>query len=184
MPKLRHPATKQKRNRTPASEPPIPALDSAATAPLFEWTITLDGLVDKPTIFPLEQFNALPQVTELNDFPEITPLSRYDYQWTGVAFTTLCDLVQPKPEAKFVSFTSTDGCSTNVPLARCLGDDVLVATQFAGEPIARDHGGPIRVIIPTLYACKAARAVKCITFLAEDRSGNCVELDCRGKHRE
>ena len=88
-----------------------------------------------------------------------------------MAFTTLFELVQPKPGAKFVYFTSYDGYSTNVPLELCLDDDVLVATKFGGEPVTREHGGPARIIIPKLYAWKGAKFVKTLSFLAEDRLG-------------
>ena len=113
----------------------------------------------------------MPQVTDLSDFHCVTTWSKYDCQWTGVAFTTLFEIVQPKPEARFVYFTGYDGYSTNVPLENCLDDDVLVATQFAGEPVSVEHGGPARIIIPKLYAWKGAKFVKGITFLAEDRLG-------------
>ena len=91
--------------------------------------------------------------------------------WGGVAFTTLYELARPKPEARFVYFTGYDGYSTNVPLAACLDDDVLIATRFEGSPVPREHGGPARVIIPKLYAWKGSKFVKGITFLAEDKLG-------------
>jgi len=160
---------------------PVLDLGVQPDIPLTEWTLTLDGLVEKPTVFSWEQFNALPQVTDLSDFHCVTSWSKYDCQWTGVAFTTLFELVQPKPEAKFVYFTSYDGYSTNVPLDRCLDDDVLVATRFGGEPVSREHGGPARIIIPKLYAWKGAKFVKTISFLAEDRLGF---WEVRGYHNE
>ena len=88
------------------------------------------------------------------------PWSKYDCRWAGVAFFTLVDLVRPKPEARFVYFTSYDGYSTNTALENCLDDDVLVATQFDGKPITKEHGGPARVIIPKLYAWKGAKFVR------------------------
>jgi DMSO/TMAO reductase YedYZ molybdopterin-dependent catalytic subunit len=150
---------------------PVLDLGVQPDIPLTEWTLTVDGLVENPLVFSWERFNALPQVTDLSDFHCVTSWSKYDCQWTGVAFTTLFELVQPKPEAKFVYFTSYDGYSTNVALDRCLDDDVLVATKFGGEPVSREHGGPARIIIPKLYAWKGAKFVKSITFLAEDRLG-------------
>ena len=101
----------------------------------------------------------------------VTQWSKYDCRWGGVAFTTLYELAQPKPEAKFVYFTGYDGYSTNVALAACLDDDVLVATSFDGAPISLEHGGHARVIIPKLYAWKGSKFVSGITFLAEDKLG-------------
>jgi len=138
---------------------------------LSEWKLTLGGLVENPTALSWDDFNALPQVDDVSDFHCVTTWSKYDCRWGGVAFTTLYELVQPSPDAKYVYFTSYDGYSTNVPLAHCLDDDVLIATRFDNAPLAREHGGPARVIIPKLYAWKGAKFVSGITFLAEDKLG-------------
>jgi DMSO/TMAO reductase YedYZ molybdopterin-dependent catalytic subunit len=150
---------------------PVLDLGVQPEVPLAEWSLTLDGLVEKPITLNWAQFNALPQVTDVSDFHCVTTWSKYDCTWGGVAFTTLFELAQPKPEARFVYFTSYDGYSTNVPLEHCLDDDVLIATRFDNAPVSREHGGPARVIIPKLYAWKGAKFVKTITFLAEDRLG-------------
>jgi DMSO/TMAO reductase YedYZ molybdopterin-dependent catalytic subunit len=136
-----------------------------------DWKLAIDGLVDRPTVLSWSDLAALPQVEDVSDFHCVTTWSRYDCRWGGVAFTTLYELVQPRPEAQFVYFTSYDGYSTNAPLAACLDDDVLIATSFDGAPVTREHGGPARVIIPKLYAWKGAKFVSGITFLAEDKLG-------------
>jgi len=150
---------------------PVLDLGVQPEIPLSEWRIKIDGLAEKPTALSWDQFNALPQVEDVSDFHCVTTWSKYDCRWSGVAFTTLYELVLPKPEARFVYFTSFDGYSTNVALEQCLDDDVLVATRFDGGPLPREHGGPARVIIPKLYAWKGAKFVNGITFLAEDKLG-------------
>jgi DMSO/TMAO reductase YedYZ molybdopterin-dependent catalytic subunit len=150
---------------------PVLDLGVQPDIPLTEWRLKINGLVEKPRELTWEQFNALPQVDDVSDFHCVTTWSKYDCRWSGVAFTTLYELVQPKPEAQFVYFTSYDDYSTNVALEKCLDDDVLVATRFEGQPISREHGGPARVIIPKLYAWKGAKFVREITFLAEDKLG-------------
>lgn len=150
---------------------PVLDLGVQPDIPLAEWRLKIDGVVDRPTELTWEQFHGLPQVEDTSDFHCVTTWSKYDCRWGGVAFTTLYELVQPKPEARFVYFTSYDGYSTNVALEPCLDDDVLVATSFEGRRMPREHGGPARVIIPKLYAWKGAKFVNGITFLAEDKLG-------------
>lgn len=150
---------------------PVLDLGVQPEIPLSEWKLTLAGAVERPTTLTWDQLKALPQVEDVSDFHCVTTWSKYDCRWGGVAFTTLYELVQPKPAAQFVYFTSYDGYSTNVSLARCLDDDVLLATDFDGAPISREHGGPARVIIPKLYAWKGAKFVNGITFLEEDKLG-------------
>ncbi len=150
---------------------PVLDLGVQPDIPTTEWKLALNGLVEKPATLSWADFSALPQVEDVSDFHCVTTWSRYECRWGGVAFTTLYELVQPQPEAQFVYFTGFDGYSTNVSLAQCLDDDVLVATRFDGAPLAREHGGPARVIIPKLYAWKGAKFVNAITFLAEDKRG-------------
>lgn len=150
---------------------PVLDLGVQPEVPLDQWALTLDGLVENPRRFSWQDFNALPQVEDVSDFHCVTTWSKYDCHWSGVSFPTLFELAQPKPEAKFVYFTSYDGYSTNVPLEQCLDDDVLVATRFESQPLPREHGGPARVIIPKLYAWKGAKFVKTISFLDRDKLG-------------
>jgi DMSO/TMAO reductase YedYZ molybdopterin-dependent catalytic subunit len=150
---------------------PVLDLGVQPEIPLAQWTLTLDGLVARPAVLDWAAFNALPQVEDTSDFHCVTTWSKYDCRWGGVAFTTLYELVQPKPEARFVYFTGYDGYSTNIALEKCLDDDVLVATSFEGQPVAREHGGPARVILPKLYAWKGSKFVRGLTFLAHDKPG-------------
>lgn len=150
---------------------PILDLGVQPEVPVSEWKLSVGGRVAHPFALSWQEFNALPQVEDVSDFHCVTSWSRYDCRWSGVAFTTLFEKAQPAAEAQFVYFTGFDGYSTNVPLAACLDDDVLVATHFDGAPLTREHGGPARIIIPKLYAWKGAKFVSSITFLAEDKPG-------------
>lgn len=150
---------------------PVLDLGIQPDVPLDEWTLAIGGEVEKPTTLSWPEFKALPQVEDVSDFHCVTTWSKFDCRWSGVAFTTLCELVQLKPTARFVYLTSYDGYSTNVSLEACLDDDVLVATQFEGKPVPRAHGGPARMIVPKLYAWKGAKFIKSIHFLAHDRPG-------------
>ena len=150
---------------------PVLDLGVQPSIPLPEWRLKVDGLVAKPATLSWDALQALPQVEDVSDFHCVTTWSKYDCRWGGVAFTTLYELVQSDPAAQFVYFTGYDGYSTNVSLAQCLDDDVLVATRFEGAPVTREHGGPARIIIPKLYAWKGAKFVSGITFLAADKLG-------------
>ena len=136
---------------------------------LADWRLEIGGLVENPKTFTWEEFNALAQFEDVSDFHCVTTWSKFDCRWRGVAFFTLAEIVKPKPEVRHVLFSSYDGYTTNVRIEDALDDDALVATQFDGKPIPRDHGGPARVIIPKLYAWKGAKFVRAIQFLAKDQ---------------
>ncbi len=150
---------------------PVLDLGIQPEVPLDQWTLKVGGLVENPVTLGWDRLNALEQFEDTSDFHCVTTWSKYDCRWTGVAFFTLADLVKVRPEARFVYFTGYDGYSTNVALEHCLDDDVLVATKFDGHPVAKEHGGPARVIIPKLYAWKGAKFVRAIEFRAEDKLG-------------
>jgi DMSO/TMAO reductase YedYZ molybdopterin-dependent catalytic subunit len=138
---------------------------------LKDWRLEIGGLVENPKTFTWEEFNALPQFEDVSDFHCVTTWSKFDCRWRGVAFFTLAEIVKPKSEVRHVLFSSYDGYTTNVRIEDALDDDALVATQFDGKPITRDHGGPARVIIPKLYGWKGAKFVRAIDFVAEDKPG-------------
>ncbi len=138
---------------------------------LGEWRLEVGGEVAAPRTFTWEEFSGLEQFEDVSDFHCVTTWSKFDCRWRGVAFFTLVELVRPNPGVEHVIFTSYDGYTTNVRLADCLDDDVLIATQFDGKPVTREHGGPARVIIPKLYAWKGAKFVRQIEFAAEDKLG-------------
>jgi DMSO/TMAO reductase YedYZ molybdopterin-dependent catalytic subunit len=138
---------------------------------LEKWRLDVGGLIEHPKTFGWEEFSALPRFEDVSDFHCVTTWSKFDCRWSGVAFFTLAEIVKPKPEVKHVLFTSSDGYSTNVRIEDCMDDDVLIAAQFDGQAIPREHGGPARIVIPKLYAWKGAKFVRSIEFASEDRLG-------------
>lgn len=150
---------------------PVLDLGIRPEIPLATWSLKIGGHVENPMTLNWEQFLALPQFKDVSDFHCVTTWSMYDMEFEGVAFFTLADLVKPRASAKFVFFKSYDGYSTNNPLAACLDDDVMIAHKWRGEPLAKEHGGPARVILPKRYAWKGAKFIREITFLDRDILG-------------
>lgn len=151
-----------------------PILDAHGTPDidLANWKFEIEGLVERPQAWSLDEFLALPATKVYADFHCVTRWSRLDNVWSGVATRELAKLVGIKPEAKFVLALAHDyGWTTNVPIEYFLAEDALVAWSHDGEPIPPEHGGPARLIIPQLYAWKSAKWIKGLSFLAEDRAG-------------
>jgi DMSO/TMAO reductase YedYZ molybdopterin-dependent catalytic subunit len=139
--------------------------------PLDQWTLAVSGLVEHPLTWTWDQFLAQPQTELVTDFHCVTTWSTFDNAWKGVLFRHVMQAARPKPEAKFVYFTSYDNYSTNLPLEACDDDDVLLIHRWNGKPLPREHGGPVRMHVPKRYAWKGAKWVKEIIFSAEDRPG-------------
>jgi DMSO/TMAO reductase YedYZ molybdopterin-dependent catalytic subunit len=135
------------------------------------WRLDVGGLVGNPVSWNWAEFARQLQVDFVSDIHCVTAWSRFDNRWRGVSTRHLLDLVKPKPEAKFVVQHSYDGYTTNVPLSYFADDDVLLAHEWEGKPISREHGGPVRLVLPKLYFWKSAKWLTKLEFAAEDKAG-------------
>lgn len=150
---------------------PVLDLGIQPMLPPTRWRLDVDGLVDNPVSWTWDAFAALPRVTVTSDIHCVTAWSRFDNRWEGVSTRHLLDLVRPKPEARFVIQHSFDGYTTNVALDDFAGEDVLLAERWEGEPISREHGGPVRLVLPKLYFWKSAKWLRRLEFSATDKPG-------------
>lgn len=150
---------------------PVLDLGVHPNIPLDRWRLRLQGACHHPTTLDWTAFLALEQVEDTSDFHCVTGWSRMDIPWRGVRFATLAALAEPHDDARFVLCHSADGYLTNLPLAEALKDDVLLVHGADGGPLPIEHGGPVRMITPQLYAWKGAKWIDRIEFLVEDRRG-------------
>lgn len=136
------------------------------------WSLKVHGLVDSSMELNLDQFKALPRVKVFSDFHCVTTWSRLGNLWEGVSSTEILNRVGVQASAKYVILTGHDNeWTTNLSLKEFRAIDVLFADTHDGEEIDDDHGGPVRLVVPRLYAWKSAKWVKSIEFVAEDQAG-------------
>jgi DMSO/TMAO reductase YedYZ molybdopterin-dependent catalytic subunit len=157
---------------------PVLDLGDVPDIPRDRWRLELTGLVENPTTLTWDDFMTLPQVEDVSDFHCVTTWSRFGNHWKGVRFRTIAELAIPTDEARFVLCTGYDIApgthipyTVNLPLARAVEDDVLLVHTWEGRPLPREHGGPVRIVTPKLYAWKGAKWIRKIEFLAKDQKG-------------
>jgi DMSO/TMAO reductase YedYZ molybdopterin-dependent catalytic subunit len=143
----------------------VPRFDPA------KWDFKMWGLLEQPVRLTWDEFNKLPRVHTKSDFHCVTRWSRFDNGWDGVAFNEVLKLVQLMPEAKYVLVHAEQGFTANIPLADLRRDNVLFATHHDGQPLSADHGFPLRLIVPHLYAWKSVKWVRGLEFLDHDVPG-------------
>ncbi|MFX0100934.1 MAG: sulfite oxidase-like oxidoreductase [Candidatus Hodarchaeota archaeon] len=137
-----------------------------------KYKLTIDGLVENPVEFTLDEIKELPKYEEVVDIHCVTTWSKFDTKWGGVQFKEIIALVRPKPNAKFVIMHGADdGFTTSLPLKAMADDDVLVAYEYDGKPINDAHGGPVRTIVPKRYFYKSAKWLVRLEFVEEDQPG-------------
>lgn len=136
-----------------------------------KFRLDVDGAVENRLSLRLDEFMALPQSEDVSDMHCVTQWSRYDNHWRGVAARALLEIVRPHPDVRHVIFTAYDGYTTNIRLDQFDQPDVFLAHQWEGKPITREHGGPVRMLVPKLYLWKSAKWLRRIHFTISDHPG-------------
>ena len=135
------------------------------------WDFRVTGLVEHPLGFTWEEFNLLPSVDTASDFHCVTRWSRFDNRWHGVALREILSRTKPLSNANYVLVHAEQGYTANIPLADLDREGVLLATHHDGEPLTPDHGYPLRLIVPQLYAWKSVKWVRGLELLERDQPG-------------
>lgn len=172
-PANRHGMPKLPPDQTPTAPGKWPVLDLGGTPRLetARWRLRVDGAVVEPLILDWEGLLAFPQVEDVSDFHCVTGWSKLDVAWRGVRLADVLAKAGPRDDARFLLCHGYDGYTTNLPLEEALKEDVLLVHSAEGLPLAPEHGGPVRVITPQLWAWKGAKWVRRIELLTEDRPG-------------
>ncbi|OWJ75559.1 MULTISPECIES: sulfite oxidase-like oxidoreductase [Haematobacter] len=150
---------------------PVLDLGVEPEVPLDRWRLEITGFARNRTTLDWAAFTALPQHDLTTDIHCVTTWSRYDNPWKGVLTRDLLALAEPMAEAGFVLLESADGYTTNLPLDDFAAEDAVLATHWNGAPLTREHGGPMRLVVPHLYFWKSAKWLTRIEFIGRDRAG-------------
>jgi len=141
---------------------------SPGTATVDNFTLHIKGEVEKPLVLSYQELLALEQVQLTCDVHCVTGWTLLDSRWTGVRLNTLMRLAKPRKEANFVIFEAAAGYSANIPLTEARQENVILAHSFFGRKLPKEHGGPVRALVPDRYFYKSAKWLEGITFTAKD----------------
>jgi DMSO/TMAO reductase YedYZ molybdopterin-dependent catalytic subunit len=156
----------------------------AGTVPntdLATWDFHVSGEVEKPISLSWEEFTALPTREVTMDIHCVTRWSRFDARFKGVHWSTIAELVRPKPRAWYVLAHAEQDFTSNVPLSALEDEDALLAYEADGKPLTPEHGWPLRLVIPKRYFWKSAKWLRGIELLDHDEPGFWERL---GYHNE
>ncbi|MGG6312778.1 molybdopterin-dependent oxidoreductase [Paenibacillus macerans] len=136
------------------------------------WSFTIDGLVDRKFKWSWEQFLQLQRTVQVSDFHCVTGWSVYKNTWEGIPLRILLNQAGVKPNAATVKFYSGDGVYTDtLTLDQADMEDVMVAVMHDGKPIPSDLGGPVRLIVPKMYAYKSVKWLTRIELIEGEHVG-------------
>jgi DMSO/TMAO reductase YedYZ molybdopterin-dependent catalytic subunit len=143
------------------------------------WDFRVWGQVARPLHLSWEEFQALPQTEVVADMHCVTRWSRFDNRWQGILAREVIERAQPTAAAQFVlvhaepfdSAQGREGYTANVPLQDLLRTNVLFVHSHDGEPLSPEHGYPLRLVVPHLYAWKSVKWVRGLELLERDVPG-------------
>jgi DMSO/TMAO reductase YedYZ molybdopterin-dependent catalytic subunit len=150
---------------------PVLHYGSVPHTDLGKWDFRVWGEVENPFSLDWTGFRALPRTSVHTDIHCVTRWSKLDVDFDGVPIRAILERTQPKPAARYVVAHCEQGYTTNLPLEVLADDDVLLADMYAGEPLAPEHGFPLRLFVPKRYFWKSAKWLRGLEFLAADAPG-------------
>jgi DMSO/TMAO reductase YedYZ molybdopterin-dependent catalytic subunit len=165
-----------KANRVPPGQHvtnDFPVLSAGPTprVALEQWTFSIEGLVRAPVKWTWQQFLQLPSQMFTVDISCVTKWTKLDTNWKGVSLDTLLAHVELDRKAMFLTAFSFDGYTTNLPITDVVNGQAFVAYEYDGKPLAPEHGGPARLVVPHLYFWKSAKWVRGLRLMEKDKAG-------------
>jgi DMSO/TMAO reductase YedYZ molybdopterin-dependent catalytic subunit len=149
----------------------FPVLSAGPTprTSLQDWSFSVRQPGGASQAWTWPELMALPSEQVTADIHCVTRWSKLDTPWRGVAIDTL--LAQMVKDARFVLAFCDGGYTTNLPLADVTGGQAWLAYEYDGAPLAPEHGGPARLLVPHLYFWKSAKWVRGLELRTEDEPG-------------
>ncbi len=151
---------------------PVRSIEDVPDRTLGEWTIQVDGLVEKPLKVDAATWGSLERLDETVDFHCVEGWTVDDVKWAGVAPAVLLERAGVKPEAKYAVFHAYGGdYLSSVPLALVTAPTTVLADALNGEPLPDKHGGPVRLVVPDQLGYKSVKWVTRIELTDAVRAG-------------
>ncbi len=147
----------------------VPAVDGNS------WRLKVHGLVRQAAELDMDAMRAFPKVEQVRTLecignPVGGPLIG-NVVWGGFEARHLWDQVGLRPEAVKARFGAADGYETSVAMQWITQPGVLLAYEVNGGPLPREHGFPLRILMPGLYGQKMPKWITEIEFIDRPHVG-------------
>ncbi|GGO36332.1 sulfite oxidase-like oxidoreductase [Deinococcus humi] len=151
----------------------FPVLSAGPTprTPLSQWDFTVEAEGEREPLvrWSWDEFRALPSEAITRDIHCVTRWSKLDTRWRGVSLDTLLDAAGV--ELPFLVAHCDGGYTTNLPWEDVTGGRAWIVYDYEGQPLAPEHGGPARLLVPHLYFWKSAKWVRGLRLASQDDPG-------------
>lgn len=130
-----------------------------------DWSLKVDGLVDRPGSFSLADLRQMPLRNQITHLACEEGWS-FIAEWSGVPLSFLLNLVGTRPDAKWVYYGSMEPeWSDTMDMADALHPQTLITYRFNGADLPPGHGGPLRMRVPRQLGYKSVKYINRITLM-------------------
>lgn len=126
------------------------------------WTLTVEGLVERPGAFTLDALKRLPARTQITKHVCEEGWTAIG-EWTGVPVSRVLDAAGLKPNARFVTYYSHDDLVDSIDLLDALHPQTLLAYGMNGRDLPVAHGAPLRLRVERQIGYKSMKYVTRMT---------------------
>jgi sulfoxide reductase catalytic subunit YedY len=151
--------------------------DSMPTFDPATWKLGVGGLVEQPLSLDYKELRALPRANQVSTFHCVTGWTVDGVHWGGVRIKDLLAQAKPKFGADAIQFVSAEVPYVDyLTLKQALLPDVMLAYEMDGGPLPREHGAPVRLVIPDMYGYKSVKWVKQLNLVRSAEAGYWEQL--------
>jgi DMSO/TMAO reductase YedYZ molybdopterin-dependent catalytic subunit len=147
----------------------------SGSMPVFDpntWSLTVDGLVERPVKLGYDALRRLPSSSQVSTFHCVTGWTVHNVHWRGVRLRHVLDLVTPMRSAHALRFVSSEQpYEDSLTIEQALLPNVMLALDLDGAPLSRPHGAPLRLVIPEMYGYKGVKWLERIEVVAKQPTG-------------
>lgn len=140
-----------------------------------EWRLRLEGAVERPGEWTLEELRALPATEQIATMECISnPVGGNLIStgvWKGVRLSELLGRAGVRPGVRDVVSFCADGYTESLEMERAVSAEALLVYELNGEPLSQKHGAPLRLQAPGLYGLKSAKWVERLRVVNENYLG-------------
>jgi DMSO/TMAO reductase YedYZ molybdopterin-dependent catalytic subunit len=111
-------------------------------------------------------------VNQVSTFHCVTGWTVQNVQWGGVRIADLLAQAGVVPEAGALEFVSAENPYTDyLTMKQASLHDVLLAYEMDGKPLPREHGAPLRLVVPDMYGYKNVKWLNAINIVPSAEDG-------------
>jgi len=107
--------------------------------------LRVDGLVEQMIALTPGDLDVLPQSDFADNFSCLEGWTVPDVKWRGVALEHVLALAAPRPDAQWLQASAGE---FSVPIKMQEARRAILATHIGDDPLPREHGGPVRLVVP------------------------------------